>query len=121
MSTWIPLAASFFCCFSSCFINLRSLRLASFRMSSSWEMGSPEQVWGWALWAGRPGPFLVFDYMENYEFLGEDWVRIMENGVKEGDFRRMYSRVDACTDMPCCFYWEEILREFPDAKVIYVV
>lgn len=65
--------------------------------------------------------YTVFDYMENYEFLGEDWVRIMENGVKEGDFRRMYSRVDACTDMPCCFYWEEILREFPDAKVIYVV
>jgi len=65
--------------------------------------------------------YTVFDYMENYEFLGDDWVQIMKNGVKEGDFRRMFSNVDACTDMPCCFYWEEILREFPDAKVILTV
>jgi len=34
------------------------------------------------------------------------------------DFRRMYENVDAVTDMPALGMWEEILRAFPDAKVI---
>ena len=36
-----------------------SLLCCSLLSISSGGMGSPEQVWGCALWAGRPGPFFV--------------------------------------------------------------
>ena len=41
------------------------LRSRSFRSSSSAGIGSPEQVWGWALCAGRPGPFLVCSFLRH--------------------------------------------------------
>ena len=31
--------------------------------------GSPEQVWGCALWAGRPGPFFVFSFFLYFALL----------------------------------------------------
>ena len=43
----------------TCLVSFLSLRCCSRLSISSGGMGSPEQVWGWALWAGRPGPFLV--------------------------------------------------------------
>ena len=61
--------------------------------------------------------YSVYDYMENYEFLEEDWRQILERGGSAGDFRRMYEDVDAVTDMPSCYFWEEILQAFPNAKV----
>uniref|UniRef100_H2Z1X3 Sulfotransferase n=1 Tax=Ciona savignyi TaxID=51511 RepID=H2Z1X3_CIOSA len=30
----------------------------------------------------------------------------------------MYENVDAVTDVPCCFYWDEILKAFPSTKII---
>lgn len=65
--------------------------------------------------------FTVYDYMENYEILGKDWMKIMEKGGNVEDFKKMYQDVDACTDMPCCFFWQEILQAFPDAKIILTV
>ena len=56
---------SFFCCFSNCFNNFFSRLSRSFLSSSSGEMGSPEQVCGCALCAGRPGPFFVFSFLRN--------------------------------------------------------
>ncbi len=59
-SIWMPFAASFACCFSSCLLIFRSLRWISRLTSSSGDKGSPEHDWGWALCAGLPGPFLVW-------------------------------------------------------------
>ena len=65
MSTWMPLSANFFCCFSSDLSSFFSLRSRSFRSSSSAGIGSPEHVCGWALWAGRPGPFFVCSFLRH--------------------------------------------------------
>ena len=63
----------------------------------------------------------VYDYMEHYQYLGDEWRKIFEHGGKSEDFKRMYEGVDAVTDTPCCHYWEEIHKAFPDAKVISLV
>ena len=47
------------CWWLTCLVSFLSLLCCSLLSISSGGMGSPEQVWGWALWAGRPGPFLV--------------------------------------------------------------
>ena len=38
--------------------------------------------------------------------------------AKEPDFHSMYRNVDAVTDVPANAFYEEILKAFPDAKVI---
>ena len=43
----------------TCRVSFLSLLCCSRLSISSGGMGSPEQVWGWALCAGLPGPFLV--------------------------------------------------------------
>ena len=59
-----------------------------------------------------------YDFMENYEDLGDDWMRILTQGGRAEDFKMMYKDVDAVTDIPCCYFWEELLQAFPEAKVI---
>lgn len=61
----------------------------------------------------------VYDYMENIAYLHDDWMKIFKHGGSVEDFRRMYEDVDAVTDAPCYFFWEEILEAFPDAKIIF--
>ena len=65
MSTTIPFAASFRCCRSSDFRSFFSRRSRSLRSSSSSGMGSPLHVCGWALCAGRPGPFFVCSFLRH--------------------------------------------------------
>ena len=59
----------------------------------------------------------VYDYMENMEYLHNEWLTIFEKGGTAEDFRRMYKDVDAVTDIPPAFFWEEIHQAYPDAKV----
>lgn len=59
----------------------------------------------------------VYDFMENYEFLREEWMQVYNKGATIEDFRKMYEGVDAVTDMPCFYFWEELLEAFPEAKV----
>lgn len=59
----------------------------------------------------------VYDYFENFEYLGDDWYKIMREGGSIEDFRRMFENVDAVMDVPCCHYWQEIHQAFPHAKV----
>jgi len=59
----------------------------------------------------------VYDYLENYMYLGKDWEKIFRDGGSTEDFRRMYEDVDAVVDAPAFAYWDEILKAFPDAKV----
>ena len=47
----------------------------------------------------------------------DDWEKIFTTGGTIEDFRRMFENVDAVTDVPGCFFWEEIHRAFPEAKV----
>uniref|UniRef100_H2XLT6 Sulfotransferase n=2 Tax=Ciona intestinalis TaxID=7719 RepID=H2XLT6_CIOIN len=60
----------------------------------------------------------VYDFVENFWYLGDDWMRIMNNGGKVEDFKRMYKDVDVALDIPVYFFWEEIHQAFPDAKII---
>jgi len=60
----------------------------------------------------------VCDVVENYEWFGDDWVKIFERGGTAEDFRRMYENIDVVTDTPMCHFWEEILEAFPDVKII---
>ena len=59
----------------------------------------------------------VYDYIENYEYLGKEWRKIMLEGGTSKDFKKMYEDVDAVMDEPACFYWDIIHEAFPDAKV----
>ena len=64
--------------------------------------------------------FNVFDYPEHVTIHRKQWFDLYFNGV-EPDFTAMYEDVDAVTDMPSAFWFEEILKSFPDAKVILTV
>lgn len=60
-----------------------------------------------------------FDYAAYY--LYDDWRKIINEGGTKEDFYRMYKDVDACTDLPACHFWPELLEAFPDAKLVYTV
>ncbi|XP_039257798.1 uncharacterized protein LOC120334362 [Styela clava] len=62
--------------------------------------------------------FNVYDYMENTTILGNDWVKIFRDGWTTEDFKRMYENVDAVSDLPPSYFWEEIHKAFPEAKII---
>ena len=61
--------------------------------------------------------YSVYDYNENMLLLGKEWMKICAEGGSTEDFRRMYENVDAVTDIPACYYWDEIHKAFPDSKV----
>ncbi|XP_078490451.1 uncharacterized protein LOC100176603 isoform X2 [Ciona intestinalis] len=60
----------------------------------------------------------VYDYMENFEFLEKEWKQICTVGGSTDLFRKMYENIDAVTDLPGCIFWDEILKAFPEAKVV---
>jgi len=60
----------------------------------------------------------VYDFFENFDYLFDDWWKILEYGGTAEDFRRMYENVDAITDVPGNHFWEEIMEAFPDVKII---
>ncbi|XP_077972171.1 uncharacterized protein LOC120339558 [Styela clava] len=62
--------------------------------------------------------YKVYDYPENAFDYGDDWGRIFKEGWSVSDFQRMYRDVDAVVDVPCSYFWEEIHKAFPDAKII---
>ena len=59
----------------------------------------------------------VYDVEENFENLYEEWTKIMTVGGEIEDFKKMYENVDATCDVPACYYWEEMHKAFPEAKV----
>jgi len=60
----------------------------------------------------------VYDFMDHYEHLRSDWMKIYREGATVERLRRMYEGVDAVTGMPVYYYWEELLEAFPEAKVV---
>ena len=61
--------------------------------------------------------YKVYDYEENLLFLNNDWRRICSEGGNTEDFYQMYKNVDAVSDVPACYFWDEIHKAFPDSKV----
>ncbi|XP_076817970.1 uncharacterized protein LOC143463386 [Clavelina lepadiformis] len=61
----------------------------------------------------------VYDFVENFWYLGKDWNKILTEGGSVDDFKRMYKDVDATIDTPVFFFWKEIHEAFPDAKIIF--
>ena len=59
----------------------------------------------------------VYDFMENFTYLGDEWRKILTTGGTTEDFRRMFENVDAVSDLPGAYYWDEIHKAFPDSKV----
>ena len=64
--------------------------------------------------------FKTYDFAEHLQFHLNDWVNIYQ-GATEPDFLALYGDVDAVTDQPPCFFWQEISEAFPDSKVVLMV
>ena len=62
----------------------------------------------------------VFDFDEHMLYHGKEWRDLYHDGIVP-NFATMYKDVDAVTDLPTAFWFEEILEVFPDAKVILTV
>ena len=61
--------------------------------------------------------FKVYDYPEHRDFHMDEWLDVYCKG-KLPDFTSIYENVDAVTDFPAAFWFQEIYEAFPDAKVI---
>ncbi len=89
-------------CGLTCRMSLRSRRCCSRRLISSGGMGSPLQVWGWALWAGRPGPFFV---LSSFRHLARRfWNHTCNKKIINGQFVLLRIRYDKCSPLKsaCC-------------------
>ena len=65
--------------------------------------------------------YSCYDYVENYLYLGDEWMQIFREGGTSDDFKRMFADVDSVVDVPANYYWEEIHKAFPDAKVRWLL
>ena len=61
--------------------------------------------------------YTVYDLAENFQFLEEEWKKILNKGGSTDDFKKMFEHVDAVTDIPGCYFWDEIHKAFPESKV----
>jgi len=61
--------------------------------------------------------YKVFDFEEQFFFLGKDLSHIFENGWNVGDIKNIFKDVDVIIDLPSCILWEELHEAFPNAKV----
>ena len=59
----------------------------------------------------------VYDSFEHFNYLEAEWIEIFTRGGTIEDFRKMYRNVDAVTDTPVWYFWEELSKAFPEAKV----
>nr|XP_002121159.1 uncharacterized protein LOC100180649 isoform X1 [Ciona intestinalis] len=64
--------------------------------------------------------YKVYDFEEQFWYLGPEFLKAVNEGCTTEEIREMLQDVDAVTDMPACILWEEILRAFPDAKLIHM-
>ena len=64
--------------------------------------------------------YVVYDVEEHIMIHMEEWSKILHTN-QGPTFLSMYKNVDAVTDLPPCLFYEEILADFPDAKVILSV
>nr|XP_039255036.1 uncharacterized protein LOC120331923 [Styela clava] len=65
--------------------------------------------------------YVVYDFMENYDFYNAEYQRFVSDDWTVDDFRKMYNDVDVVIDGPFYYFWEEALESFPEAKVILMM
>lgn len=59
----------------------------------------------------------VYDFEEQMWFLRKELKKALDIGCNAEEYQKIFDGVDAVTDAPACYIWEEIFRAFPDAKV----
>ncbi|XP_031569413.1 uncharacterized protein LOC116303928 [Actinia tenebrosa] len=64
--------------------------------------------------------YKTYDFPEQTSFFIDEWDDLFTRG-KMPDFQAMFKDVDAVTDTPASFVFEELFESFPDAKVILLV
>lgn len=64
--------------------------------------------------------YKVYDFKEHYEFHLQQWLDSFETDCHP-NFKEIYQGVDAVTDVPPAFWFEEISADFPEAKVVLTV
>ena len=62
----------------------------------------------------------VYDFPEHFQFHRQEWLDSFETD-RHPNFKEIYDGVDAVTDVPPAFWFEEISATFPEAKVILTV
>ncbi|XP_077972181.1 uncharacterized protein LOC144427207 isoform X2 [Styela clava] len=62
--------------------------------------------------------YIVYDFDENFTFLGEEWAKVFKNGPSVRMFKEMYERVDAVSDIPASTFWRTLHKAFPEAKIV---
>ena len=62
----------------------------------------------------------VYDFDEHRQFHQQVWLDSLETD-RLPNFKAMYEGVDAITDIPPAFWFEEISAAFPEAKVILTI
>jgi len=60
-----------------------------------------------------------YDVTESVQFHYDQWMQILSKGATAELFYEMFKNVDSVTDLPACYFWEEIHQAFPDAKIIF--
>ena len=61
--------------------------------------------------------YVVYDHYDHFYYHGKEWNKLLTTGGTTEDFKRMYKDVDVVVDSPCYYFWQEIHKAFPDAKV----
>jgi len=61
----------------------------------------------------------VYDFEEQFLFLGDDLQKALDYGISPDKLREIFRDVDAITDVPGCAIWEELAEAFPNAKIIH--
>jgi len=58
------------------------------------------------------------DYPDQFMEQHDDWIKLVNEGAENVDFKRMFENYDSVTDVPACWFWKQISDAFPDAKII---
>ena len=60
----------------------------------------------------------MYDFEESIEFAFEEWEEIFLNKTEKYDkIIEKYRNVDAVVDFPHAYFFDEFLKQWPDAKV----
>ncbi|CAK8671567.1 unnamed protein product [Clavelina lepadiformis] len=62
--------------------------------------------------------YKVYDFPEHFWFANAEWEKMMTFGGSPEKIRQLHEDVDACCDLPAAYFWDELLKLFPQAKVV---
>ena len=61
--------------------------------------------------------YSVCGFIDSFFRMKKEWEKIYSVGGTTEDFYKMFKDVDAVLDLPGSYFWDEILKAFPNAKV----